>query len=69
MLLLLWLDHFPDDFDDAPKFERLTRLKAYVTAQMPDSELVRRVTQRLSQLRLRDDQDSETDGEWAIDEC
>ena len=37
--LHVWLDQFPDDFDDPPNYPCLTQLEAFCRKMLPNSEL------------------------------
>jgi len=49
-----WLDAYPDDFRSPPHYSALRRLRQFAVDAAPDSELQRRVVDRLAALRRQE---------------
>ena len=49
-----WLDAYPDDFRSPPHYTALRRLRQFAVDEMRDSELERRVVDRLSSVRRQE---------------
>jgi hypothetical protein len=49
--LHVWLDQFPDDFDDPPNYPTLTQLEAFCRRVLPNTELDIKVHRKASQIR------------------
>ena len=49
--LHVWLDQFPNDFDDPPNYPCLTQLEAFCRRVLPNSELDIKVHRKASQIR------------------
>ena len=49
--LHVWMDQFPEDFDDPPNYTSLTQLEAFCRRVLPNSELDIKVHRKASQIR------------------
>lgn len=49
--LHVWMDQFPEDFDDPPNYHSLTHLEAFCRRVLPNSELDIKVHRKASQIR------------------
>ena len=49
--LHVWMDQFPEDFDDPPNYSSLTQLEAFCRRVLPNSELDIKVHRKASQIR------------------
>ena len=49
--LHVWMDQFPEDFDDPPNYNSLTHLEAFCRRVLPNSELDIKVHRKASQIR------------------
>ena len=49
--LHVWMDQFPEDFDDPPNYTSLTHLEAFCRRVLPNSELDIKVHRKASQIR------------------
>ena len=49
--LHVWLDQYPEDFDDPPNYPCLTQLEAFCRRVLPNSELDIKVHRKASQIR------------------
>ena len=49
--LHVWLDQFPEDFDDPPNYPCLTQLEAFCRRVLPNTELDIKVHRKASQIR------------------
>ncbi len=47
----VWLDQYPEDFDDPPNYPSLTQLEAFCRKVLPNSELDIKVHRKASQIR------------------
>ena len=52
----IWLEQFPADFDDSPKYTCLNRMLSFVTSEMKPSyhrdELARKIKHKLDKFRI-----------------
>lgn len=59
LTLQVWLDAYPEDFRDPPKFTCLQQLREFTRANLPDSDLNIKVGYKLEKMR----KEEETKGE------
>ena len=51
----VWLEQFPTEFDDPPKYACLNRMLSFVTSEMKEShgdELARKIKHRLDKFQI-----------------
>ena len=55
MVLLMWLDLFPEDFREAPSYPTLQQLKNFATKYFPETDITQRAKNKMDTFKLDED--------------